>query len=295
LLRAGPNLLTIHALNHRVDDEDVLVVPELQLQWSADIESTIARHFASPSPGGANGEVSFGGLTAATPNVSVDSGLFDQPFDALISSDVPGATLAFTTDGSVPARDNGTLVPAPGPQTPASTSIHITGTTVLRVVAFEEDFMPSPAESRTDILPIDVAKQDYEATLATGFPEQWGSRLPGDGAPDYGFDPDVVGPNDLFDGICSTQLISSLKAAPTISIAMDLDDLFDPETGIYSNPTRIGRAWERPASLEWISSDGSPGFQVDTGIRIMGGYSRRASKKNSFRLEFRSQYGPSRL
>ena len=41
--------------------------------------------------------------------------------------------------------------------------------------------------------------------------------------------------------------------------------MFDPRTGIYSNPLESGVAWERPASVELIYSDGKAGFQIDGG------------------------------
>ena len=76
---------------------------------------------------------------------------------------------------------------------------------------------------------------------------------------------------------------------------MDRNDLFDTDTGIYTNPTESGRLWERPASVELIYPNGREGFQIDAGIRVAGGFSRTASAKKSFRLEFRSDYGPTKL
>ena len=77
---------------------------------------------------------------------------------------------------------------------------------------------------------------------------------------------------------------------------MPVDDLFG-SNGIYSNPTRQGMSWEQAASVEFIQPDGAEGFQIDCGIRIQGNASRNngLSKKNSFRLAFRSQYGEGKL
>ncbi|MFV2068142.1 MAG: CotH kinase family protein, partial [Pirellulales bacterium] len=299
LLRDGTNVLAIQGLNRRASgDPFFLVHPELQVGRSLDIRRVEPRYFASPTPGTPNGLNSFAALTP-TPQVNIAGGLFDEPFDVVVNSDVPGATLVITTDGSRPTLENGLQVDGADAETRPTTTISVSGTTVLRAAAFNEDWMPSRMTARTYIFPDDVIAQDVQATLDAGFPERWGDRTvatsPGNGVPDYGPDPDIIGPNDLFGGIYAAQLANSLRAAPTLSIVMDLDDLFDPETGIYSNPTRSGFEWERPTSVEWITTDGSPGFQVNAGIRIMGGFSRRASKKNSLRLEFRKQYGPSRL
>ena len=56
-------------------------------------------------------------------------------------------------------------------------------------------------------------------------------------------------------------------------------------------------AWERPTSLEIVSADGTINFQVDAGIRIAGGASREhnSTKKKSFRLVFRREYGAGKL
>src|SRR4030067_3180240 len=78
-LQRGPNVLAIHVLNRSADDDDVLAVPELHIRQSTAIASTGARHFADPSPGAANGTVSFAGLMAP-PSVRVAGGLFGQPF-----------------------------------------------------------------------------------------------------------------------------------------------------------------------------------------------------------------------
>ncbi len=77
---------------------------------------------------------------------------------------------------------------------------------------------------------------------------------------------------------------------------MDVDDMFGTN-GIYANPISAGAAWERPTSVEIVSADGTLNFQVDAGIRIAGGASREhdATKKKSFRLVFRQEYGAGKL
>ena len=66
--------------------------------------------------------------------------------------------------------------------------------------------------------------------------------------------------------------------------------------GIYANPSGDGTTWERPASLELINPDGTPGFQINAGIRIRGGYSRSTGNpKHGFRFFFRDQYGDPKL
>lgn len=108
----------------------------------------------------------------------------------------------------------------------------------------------------------DVIRQDYQATLNAGFPNDWKGV-----EPDYGLDPDVIGPDDLFGGRFASQIVDALKAAPTLSLVAEIGDLFDVDRGIYINSVNSGPAWERPVSVEMIYPDGSVGFQENAGIR----------------------------
>jgi hypothetical protein len=58
-----------------------------------------------------------------------------------------------------------------------------------------------------------------------------------------------------------------------------------------------GVAWERPASVELINPEGKPGFRINCGLRIQGGWNRQPleSPKHSLRLLFKKEYGPSKL
>jgi hypothetical protein len=104
-------------------------------------------------------------------------------------------------------------------------------------------------------------------------------------------DPDVVNNVQYRDTIKN-----DLQTLPTMSLVMDLDDLFNASNGIYANPRQDGIAWERRASLELINPDGTKGFQADAGVRIRGGFSRDGSNpKHGLRFFFRSEYGQNSL
>jgi hypothetical protein len=104
-------------------------------------------------------------------------------------------------------------------------------------------------------------------------------------------DPDVVN-----DPQYKNLIDDSLLAVPSFSLVTDLDNLFDPATGIYVNAMQEGRAWERPVSIELINPDGSEGFQINGGFRIRGGWRRRSfNPKHPFRLFFRAEYGQAKL
>jgi hypothetical protein len=91
-------------------------------------------------------------------------------------------------------------------------------------------------------------------------------------------------------------MADALLDIPSISVTTGLDNLFDSQKGIYVNAQYHGTNWERPANIELINPDGSPGFNIDAGIRIRGGWSRHPNyPKHAFRVFFRSVYGEGKL
>jgi len=86
-----------------------------------------------------------------------------------------------------------------------------------------------------------------------------------------------------------------LLSIPTLSLVTSPSNLFDDSTGIYSHGTWSGIDCERQASLELILPS-DDGFQVNTGIRIRGGWSSTGNNpKHAFRLYFRDEYGNKKL
>jgi len=92
------------------------------------------------------------------------------------------------------------------------------------------------------------------------------------------------------------QMKDALLDIPSISVVTDLKNLFDPTTGIYVNAISHGDSWERICSVELINPSGEPGFNINAGLRIRGGYSRHGNyPKHAFRLFFREEYGAPKL
>ncbi|UCG48323.1 MAG: CotH kinase family protein, partial [Phycisphaerales bacterium] len=233
--------------------------------------------FPFPSPGWANIGV-FQGIVEDV-EFSHEHGFYDEPFAVTLTTETEGAIIYYTVDGSDPYDMGG------GPNgAPYSGPIVITKTTCLRAKAIKLAWMPSEVGTRTYIFLDDVISQPANPA---GFPGSWGST-----SADYEMDPDIVD-NPLYrDGIKD-----DLKSIPTLSIAMDRDDLFDASIGIYANPTNRGVQWERPASAELIDPVGREDFQINCGIRIQGGAFRNwgLTKKKSFRLLFKGIYGATKL
>ncbi len=236
-------------------------------------------YFETPTPGAPNEGVPLTAL-AAEPVFSVERGFFDTPFDLVLSTATEGASIWYTTDGSVPHPDNLATEVYTDP-------LRVEGmpdraALTLRAVARRDGVVPSRVVTSTYIFPQHVLTQPARPA---GFPTRWGSA-PG---VDYEMDPQIVDDREA-------AIRDALVSLPTLSIVFDVDDVFGPG-GIYSNPQGGGVAWERPCSTELIFPDGREGFAIDCGLRIFGGASRRPdrSPKHSLRLLFKGIYGPTKL
>lgn len=232
------------------------------------------RYFQAPTPGAANPASSITGIVSDT-KFSHDRGFYDAPFSLSITCATPGVTIRYTLDGSSPSNNVGTIYSGP---------ISISGTRVVRAAAFKTGLLPSDIDCHTYLFLGDVINQSANGAPPAGWPATWGANRV-----DYGMDPDVVGPN-------SATIKDDLKAIPTVSIVILLDDMFGPSRGIYSHPRNDTIAWERPCSLELIHPDDTQGYQINCGIRIRGGFSRSEDNaKHAFRFFFRQEYGASKL
>jgi len=265
-LVAGNNVLAIQVMNHTVDDGDLLVLPELV----QNVYTGLGEHyFATATPGSVNAEEYR--LFVEDTKFSHDRGFYEDPFQVEITTDTEDARIYYTTDGSEPGPTNGTLYSAPIP---------ITTTTVLRAAAYKTNYGPSDVDTQTYLFLDDVLNQPSDPA---GFPGSWNAE-----PADYEMDPVITG-NPFYGDTLKDDLVS----LPTMSLVMDVDNVFG-SGGIYANPTTQGL--ERPASLEYFDPNTNEQFQVNAGARIYGGVGRQPRfKKHSFRILFKSEYGPTKL
>ncbi|MBT5709028.1 MAG: hypothetical protein HOI66_22140, partial [Verrucomicrobia bacterium] len=231
--------------------------------------------FEVPSPGTKNSPSVLGDAKGV--KFSVKRGWHQESFMLSLKTKTQGAEIRYTLDGTSPGIDFGTLYTSP---------IHITQSTTLRARAFKAQYRASPTSTRTYLFIDDVLTQSPDGLPSKSFPYSWGKNKV-----NYGMDQRVVS-----DPRISKELIEGFYSLPSFSIVMNVGDLFDEESGIYANADRDGREAERTCSMELIHADGTKGFQIDCGIRMRGGFSRRADNpKHSFRFFFRDVYGPSKL
>ncbi|MFB3788980.1 MAG: lamin tail domain-containing protein [bacterium] len=268
-LRAGANILAIQGLNAGKDDPDLLIQPVFK---AAAVVKDSQRYFKKPTPGAANGTGVVGFVDP--PLFSRERGFYDQPFEVTMTTPTAGAVIRYTTDGRAPTESVGVEYTGPVP---------IPGATILRAAAFKPGHEPSASITQTYIFLSEVIQQKRPA----GYPTRWGGGV----SADYDMDPDVVN-----DARYRNTIREDLKSIPSMSIVMDPTDLFGARDGIYTHPESKGDKWERFTSAEFIYPDGRPGYQVNSGIQIQGGYGRvPAMRKHSLRLVFKREYGPPAL
>ena len=279
LIHDGNNLLAIQGLNDAANSSTFLIEAQLA-EFMVTTVGTNYQYFAYPTPGAPNAVPPVGGFVSNI-NFSMARGFYDTNISVAISCSSSGANIYYTLNGSAPSPTNGLLYAAP---------LSLTNTTTLRAAAYKSGFYPSASETQTYIFLNDVTHQKERVAPGPSWPAPRG-RGTGFQTYDYGMDSNVVNNPSV-----NATLISDLKSIPTFSVVMDLNDLFDPQTGFYANAQGDTIAWERPCSLELIHSDGSKGFHVNCGIRVRGGYSRSPDNpKHGLRIFFRDDYGKASL
>jgi hypothetical protein len=227
----------------------------------------------------------------AEPQFSRERGFCEAPFGVTITCGTPNATIHYTLDGSEPYVSGPSLT-----SKVYTTALPITGTTCLRARATQVGRPPSDVVTHTYVFLSDVITRTQGQTLAQGYPATWHGGHPAD----YEMDPEIC-----FGPAYANLIQDALRAIPTVSLVTNKDALFshsqDPQAGgiyIYTGHSSAGgNGWERRVSFELITTDGSKQFQVDCGLQIQGEESRDPLKcpKHSFKLQFDSTYGPSRL
>jgi len=213
-------------------------------------------YFENPTPGYSNGFSSITGVVQEV-NCSVDHGIFDMPFNVVLSTRTPDAIIRYTFDGSEPSATNGFIYTGP---------IRISGTTMLRAAAFKTNHLPSKTITRSyffNLSPALLSLPVLSLVTATNH---------------------LYGPTGII-GIGGGYYSNGVW--------------YPSGPGDYHNPSKKGREWERPVSVEYIDPKDNSGFQIDAGIRVHGAnYIRpryKPDSKFSFRLYFRGDYGPAKL
>ena len=271
------------------------------VSWGMDPKTGTVGYFAPPTPGRVNGPALAG--IVAEPRLDVDRGFYESAFNVTLTCATPDAFISYTTDGSEPASDHGTVVGAPALGGTPLTAVAITRTTPLRAIAFKPGWIPSAVATRTYLFLGQVIDQPAKPP---GLPATWGVYVGLDGKTagspvpaDYEMKPAIVNSD-------RPGMLAALRALPTLSIVADPADLFGRE-GILSNPFAdidgSGVTTQRPfipdrrCSIEWIQPDRARELQTNCAVRLVGGWSRHyeASPKKSLQLSFLRTFGAGKL
>jgi hypothetical protein len=260
------------------------------------------------------------------PTFSHQRGFYTSPIQVTLSSTVPGAQIRYTTNGTTPTHEIGTVY--------NGTPINISATTALRAIAYTSGTNKSAVVTHTYIFINQVRDQTNEPPPGVD-PANWPQRLPPPGWPSIfaansdGYAVDKMGNKFTPDGYPAdyevdreitnrygARVEEALLDIPTISLVTDLPYLWDPASGIYFNPNNkggdpkspidpLGEGWERPVSIEWFAP---PQWFSDTqttpvsvgemaGAEMHGQASRRPKNtpKHTFRISFKKKYGSGKL
>ena len=272
-LKPGANVLAIHGLNNGISSSDFLNAPEL---WASNTTFQVdqPRYFTVPSPGAVNTPGLLGLVTDT--NFSHKRGFYDVPFAVTITSQTPGVTIRFTTDGSPPKLS--------GQGTTYISPIPITKTTVLRAAAFKDGLLSTNIDTQTYVFLDDVLTQPASVP---GYPQRIDDVENEIMTVDYEMDPNVVN-----DPAYAPLMRDAMTSIPSISLVMDKDEMFDIKSGVYFNGSGSSSGIERETSMEFIYPD-DPGrsFAIHAGVSPHS----HAYIKRSLRILFRSQYGDAKL
>ncbi|MBL47747.1 MAG: hypothetical protein CMP28_02215 [Roseibacillus sp.] len=211
-------------------------------------------YFQVPTPGSPNSD--FAEQIVNEVSFSQERGFYRGAFELTLSATIPGSAIRYTTNGSKPTPSSGSIYNGSLRVSP-DTSPSTRGTRRVRAIAVHPTAAMSPVATHTFIF-VD------------------GTRDPGrDGVVGQSIFQSSIKNHEVYGPLMN----DGLQALPAISIIKS--------GGVSSSETET--------SIELISNDGSErGFQVDCGIKLVGGASV-GSPKNNFRCYFRSQYGEPKL
>ena len=192
-------------------------------------------------------------------SMSPRGGRFSHPVQLQLISRDPKAEIRFTLDGSDPTRVEGT---------PYTEPLTLKETTVVRARAFLPGALPSRIVTSTYF--VDLSNEAAELP--------WVSM--------------VVDPDDLH-GPQGVLGMSDQRRRTADADSWSPREHDPPE---YYNPLNRGRAWERPASIEYLPQEAAEvALQFDCGFRVSGSDYHRArlgtDARPSFRLLMRASYG----
>ncbi|MBO7124811.1 MAG: CotH kinase family protein, partial [Bacteroidales bacterium] len=234
-----------------------------------------------PTPGASNVSTTVKGL-APKPTFSINGGFYSKDQNVTLSSNLEGAVIRYTTDGSEPNENSPIYSGAIKAEKKSSESL-ISGYN---------------RENKTQV-------QHYQWSSGDGILSQpsvynWGEVEKGFVIKAKVFHPDYV-PSVT---ACQTYFINmSRPSLPIVSVTVDKGSFFSADSGIYIQGTNgVKRGgdgdvkanwnhddWERKVYVEYFDGNGNRQFGVNAGAKVMGAISRHSDLK-SLNIIMRKKY-----
>ena len=195
---------------------------------------------STPTPGASNSTATFASQRLDAPVVSVDSKLFTGTLQ--VSVEIPkGATLLYTTDGSLPSlpskNTNNAVLENTGIESKDG-QFTITNTASYRFRLFKDGYLPSAPVTRSYIM----RDKDFTIPIVS-----------------------IVGDERFF-------------SDPMLGI--DVEGKNGISGNGKNTPVNWNQPWDRPVNFSYISPEGEMLFNQDVNTSVSGGWSRMSSPRS---------------
>lgn len=272
-LSSGGDMLYLYTPTMFLTDSVTIVSIETDYTYGRVADGTGAwASLSEPTPATANVSTVVKGL-APKPNFSVLGGFYSKDQLVTLSSDLQGAVIRYTTDGSEPTEDSPIYEGAITANKVSSQSL-ITG---------------YDKKNKTHVQHYQWASGDGQLSSPDEY--NWGMVNKGFVLKAKVFHPDYVPSLTA----CQTYFINmSRPSLPIVSVTVDKGSFFSADSGIYiqgTNGIRRGgdgdvtanwnhTDWERKVFVEYFDENGERQFGVNAGAKVMGAISRHSDLKS---------------
>ncbi len=255
---AGEPLQLTDPFGNIVDFVDAVPVPRDISYGRSIADPDVWLFFDQPTPGSANTSPGFSEILPP-PIVSTPAGVYTSPVSVSVSPGSDGAVIRYTLDGSEPTESSPIL------------SDPLT--------------FGSRAGTPNGISLIPTNEQDTGAPFFEGWEPPAGEVFKIHTLRLRSFKPGAMPSPPLTQSYLIDPAGADRYSLPIVSVATDAANFFDHNIGIYvrgahNNYFQRGSEWERPGSVEFFEPDGTPGFNIQAGIRIHGGTTRSRPRKS---------------
>lgn len=189
------------------------------------------------TPGAPNAGAAYSAITSA-PNFSHAGGFYSGSLSVQLAAPDPGASIRYTLDGSEPSASTGTLYGGP---------IAVAANSVIRARCFKSGEIPSKTRTHTYLIGQNAARRSIPAICVASDPVL-----------------SIYGPNAA-GGPTNGQGIFAIRGGFYTNAIWN----YNGDKSAFNVPMQHGRSFEKPSSLEFYPTNGTP-LRTDFGLRLSG-------------------------